>query len=514
MKGRLFEQSTDGYSLHCKLGAAGARTTRQSRETLVQPLNPGAAGAEREGVAAAPEADMVIQNPCDGSLVGRLAAATSRDIAAACEAAVEAGRGWAAVSPHDRGQALQECAAAVAACSQELAELNHAETGRPTHEALAGVLAGVSTLEQYAQLGPVHRGRSLRGEQQAADYTVQIPRGVVAALTPWNDPVAVACGMLGAALVMGNAVIHKPSERCPHLGARLGEALAGILPPGVFQTVSGGPQTGEQLARDHRIAVIAHVGSSATGAALRRMAAATGAHTILENGGNDPLLVDADVDPAWAAGQAALGAFANSGQICTAVERIYVHRSIAEDFLAALDAEAARMNDAGTLGPLVDDRLRLEVHAQVADAVARGATVSVGGAVPETPGSHYPATVLRGCTADMAVMQEETFGPVAPVQVVASFEEGLRHAAAGRYGLAATVLTAGLDHAQLAVARLDVGTVKVNAVFGGAPGGSAQPRRSSGSGFGYGPELLDEMSTVKVVHMEPAPPVRPIGTGA
>lgn len=473
----------------------------------MQPLNPGGAGAEHEGVAAALEADMVIHNPCDGSPVGRLAAATPHDIAAACNTAVEAGRNWAAVSPQDRGQAVRECAAAVAACSRELADLNHAETGRPADEALAGVLAGVATLEQYAQLGPAHRGRSLRGEQQAADYTVQNSRGVVAALTPWNDPVAVACGMIGAALVMGNAVIHKPSERCPHLGARIGEALAGVLPPGVIQTVSGGPKTGQRLVRDARIRVISHVGSSATGDALRRIAAETGAHAILENGGNDPLLVDADVDPAWAACQAALGAFANSGQICTAVERIYVHRSIADDFLNALESEAARINDAGSLGPLVDDRLRREVHAQVSEAVAHGAVASVGGAVPNTPGSHYPATVLRGCTADMGVMQEETFGPVAPVQVVDSFEEGLRQAAAGRYGLAATVLTSGLGHAQLAVARLDVGTVKVNHVFGGAPAGSAQPRGSSGSGFGYGPELLDEMSTVKVVHLEPAPPV-------
>ncbi len=452
------------------------------------------------------EPDLIITNPQDGSPVGRIAAATSDDIASACSMAAEAAPRWAATNPQSRGQALQECAAALADHASELAELNHAETGRPVDQAREGILAGVATLEQYAQLGPLHRGKSLRGDPTSADFTVQGPRGVVAALTPWNDPVAVACGILGAALIMGNTVIHKPSERCPHLGAKLGDVLAEVLPRGVLQTLTGGPKAGALLAQNPHIAVIAHVGASATGAALRRIAAGTGSHVILENGGNDPLLVDAGVDPAWAAGQAALGAFANSGQICTAVERIYVHRSIAAEFLSALESEAQRINAAGSLGPLVDGRLRRNVHAHVTDAVAQGALATVGGVVPATPGSHYPATVLRHCTSQMTVMQEETFGPIAPVQVVDSFEEGLQLAATGRYGLAATVLTGGLSHAHQAVAALEVGTVKINHVFGGAPGGSAQPRRDSGAGFGYGPELLDEMSTVKVVHMEPGPP--------
>jgi acyl-CoA reductase-like NAD-dependent aldehyde dehydrogenase len=117
--------------------------------------------------------------------------------------------------------------------------------------------------------------------------------------------------------------------------------------------------------------------------------------------------------------------------------------------------------------------------------------------------------VLLGCTEVMSVLTEETFGPVAPVSVVESFDEGLARAASGRYGLAATVLTAGITHAQRAVAALPVGTVKINAVFGGAPGGAAQPRGISGEGFGYGPELLDEFTRVKVVHISSPPAGRP-----
>ncbi|EMY32180.1 aldehyde dehydrogenase, partial [Arthrobacter crystallopoietes BAB-32] len=401
----------------------------------------------------------------------------------------------------ERGACLHAAANALQANAAELAALNARETGRPEDQALEGVLAGASTLRQYAELGPVHRGHSLRGGHLAADYTVAEPRGVAALLTPWNDPVAVAAGLIGAALATGNTVLHKPSERCPQLGIRLGAILAAVLPQDVFITLTGGPAVGEALTGLSGIDVYAHVGSSATGARIAQAAAAKGAHVVRENGGNDPLLIDEGVDPAWAAEQAAIGAFANSGQICTSVERIYVHRAVSGAFCEALADQARQRNTGRLLGPLVDDRLRQEVHRQVGEALAGGAVAAEGGFLPEGPGSYYPATVLLGCTESMAIMQEETFGPVAPVRVVDSFEEGLALAAAGRYGLAATVLTPDMEHAHRAVAALDVGTVKINAVFGGAPGGSAQPRRDSGHGFGYGPELLDEFVQVKVVHI-------------
>jgi betaine-aldehyde dehydrogenase len=146
------------------------------------------------------------------------------------------------------------------------------------------------------------------------------------------------------------------------------------------------------------------------------------------------------------------------------------------------------------------------VHAQVTAAVADGARLLTGGTLPAGPGAFYPATVLADCTDDMRVLRTETFGPVAPVRTVGSFEEALASAADGDYGLAATVLTRDMAHAQQAWRELPVGTVKVNAVFGGGPGGAAEPRGRSGRGFGYGPELLDEMTCTKVVHLTAAGP--------
>jgi succinate-semialdehyde dehydrogenase/glutarate-semialdehyde dehydrogenase len=445
---------------------------------------------------------LVVHGPHDGEPVSRVPIGSAADVAAAVKTARAAQPGWAATPAGARAAALHRAADALAEAAGELAAVMSAEMGKPVDGARDSIMAGVGTLRQYAELGPVHRGRSLHGDQGALDLMVPAPRGVVAAITPWNDPVAVSCGLFGAALVTGNTVISKPSERTPATGWLLTRLLAPHLPDGVLSMVTGDGSTGAALAAAD-VDVVAHVGSTATGRSIAAACARTGAKALLENGGKDALIVDAGVDPAWAAGQAALGAFANSGQICVAVERIYLHTDVADAFLTALDAEAATWT--ADIGPLVDRRHRDAVHAQVTAAVQAGATLRCGGEIPPGPGAAYPATVLTGCTEEMAVLTEETFGPVAPVAIVRSFDEGLDRAAESPYGLAATVLTPSMSRAQRAWRRLDVGTVKVNAVFGGAPGGAAQPRRASGEGFGYGPELLDEMTVTKVVHLEEPP---------
>ncbi|GIJ46945.1 succinate-semialdehyde dehydrogenase [Virgisporangium aliadipatigenens] len=449
----------------------------------------------REAWSAAPSAApkgvrIPILDPADGAALFTLPVGSAADVADAVRAARSAFDTWRTTPAAQRGARLRDAADAVAARADDLARLTMREMGKPFGDALGGVEAGVGTLRQYAELGPLRGGRALNGSAGAADLMIFEPRGLVAALTPWNDPVAVACGLIGAAVVTGNTVVHKPSERAPATGWLLGELIREHVP---VWTVLGDATTGRALIANDPD-VVAHVGSSATGEWIRAHARGK---VLLENGGNDPLVVDAGVDPVWAAEQAALGAFANAGQICVSIERIYAHEAVAEPFLDALVARARAFE----IGPLVDRRMRDAVHGQVRDAVEKGARVLCGGEVPAGPGSFYPPTVLAGCTDDMAVLTEETFGPVAPVRVVGSFDEGLRLAAGGRYGLAASVLTRDMGHAQRAWRELPVGTVKINAVFGGAPGGAAHPRGASGQGYGYGPELLDEFTYTKAVHV-------------
>jgi acyl-CoA reductase-like NAD-dependent aldehyde dehydrogenase len=179
----------------------------------------------------APSRSITILDPADGSRVGVLDLAGHTEVEAAVGAAVKAAPEWARTAPAERATAVHAAADRVAQAADDLARLTCREMGKPLTDARGGVDAGVSTLRQYAELGPLHRGRSLQGSWEATDLMVPGPRGVVAAITPWNDPVAVPCGLIGAALVTGNTVVFKPSERTPHTGLEHRPAVPAGCPP-------------------------------------------------------------------------------------------------------------------------------------------------------------------------------------------------------------------------------------------------------------------------------------------
>ncbi|SDQ04042.1 aldehyde dehydrogenase [Quadrisphaera sp. DSM 44207] len=451
-------------------------------------------------------------DPATGAPGGDVVAAADAEVDAAIAGADAARAPWRRTAPAERAGALRAAAAAVRADADALGDLLCAATGRLLGQARDSARVAADLLEEAAVTGVLDAGRALGGAAGALDLVRREPRGLVAVITPWNDPFPAAAGLLAAALVTGNTVVHKPSERSALPGYEMARRVAAALPPGVLQVLSGDGAVGERIVADPRVHVVAQVGSTATGRRIAAVAGARGARALVENGGKDPVLVDAGVDPAWAARQLAAGAFTNTGQLCTSVERVYLHADVADAVLAELVAIARGTvlghpaDPASELGPVVDERQLAVVEQHVDAAVAAGARVLAGGARPDRPGTWYPPTVLVGCTEDMAVMAEETFGPVAAVTVVPDFATGLRLAGSGAYGLAATVLTPSTAHALQAVEELEVGTVKVNAVWGGAPGGSADPRRASGSGRGYGPDLIGELTALKAVHLEPAPP--------
>ena len=452
--------------------------------------------------------ELVITDPADGELVGTLPCS---DADALVAAARDAQPGWERTSPAERASMVKAGGRRVRAALDDIALLQTREGGKPLGDSRGGVEAGLGALEQYAELGPLHRGRSLQGSPEATDSMIRVSRGVAVLCLPWNDPVAIACAQIAANLVVGNTVICKPSERTPLATAEVVRLLNDDLPPGVLQLGVGDGTLGAALAGHEGVDVVVHVGSVPAGRSVAAACAARGAKAILELGGKDAMIVDAGIDPAWAAAQAAAGCFANAGQICTSVERIYVHADVADAFVDELVAQAKALRlgpgtDPSTdMGPMIDEAQRAVVDGHVQAAREDGAELRCGGAPVEGPGTFYPPTVLTGVRPGMAVVEEETFGPVAAVQVVSSFDEALSLANGTAYGLAAVVLTPDMAHAQRAVRQLSVGTVKVNAAFGGAPGGAATPHGASGDGFGYGPELLDELTRVRVLHVEPPP---------
>jgi succinate-semialdehyde dehydrogenase/glutarate-semialdehyde dehydrogenase len=463
-----------------------------------------------EKVPSTGEEAIEVLNPATGEQIGLIPAGTPEDAATAVAAARKALSGWSRLPAAERAAFVKEAARKIRERAEELAQLVTLENGKPFADALGGVEAGIGTLEQYAELGPLHRGKSLQGDYTAADAMVHEPYGVAAVVVPWNDPIAIACGYLGAALVTGNTVVYKPSEKTP-LSAVWLAAMFDRLPDGVLNLLSGDARAGQPLVAHEDVDLVLFTGSVETGREILGAAGRQLKKAVVELGGKDPMIVDEGVDPAWAAGEATTGSFANAGQICTSIERIYVHESVADEFLQKLTdrAKSLRLGDGADpeteMGPLIDEGQRTKVHRHVTQAVEDGAELVFGGKMPEGPGFFYPPTVLSGVRAGMAVVDEETFGPLAAVEIVASFDEALKKANDTAYGLAAAVLTPNPEHAQRAWRELSVGTVKINAVFGGAPGGAAQPRKASGLGFGYGPELLDEVTTTKVVHHSNAP---------
>lgn len=455
-----------------------------------------------------PPPTVTVTDPSTGQVIERLTGSDPDTLVARARAAHPA---WERTAPGERASRLKAGGRRLRDAADSLAALQTRENGKPLDDSRGGVEAGIGAVEQYAELGPLHRGRSLQGAWGSADWMLPVSRGVAALCLPWNDPVAIACAQIAANLVVGNTVICKPSEKTPLATGEVIRLLNEELPDGVLQLAVGGGDVGAALASHPEVDLVVHVGSIRTGRSVAAACAARGAKAVLELGGKDPLIVDAGVDPAWAAQQAAAGCFANAGQICTSVERVYVHGDVADAFVDELVsiAKAYRVGP-GThpdtdMGPLIDDAQRAVVDRHVREAVEAGADLRCGGAPLDRPGSFYPPTVLTGVRPGMAVVEEETFGPVAAVQVVGSFDEALALADGTPYGLAAVVLTSDMARAERAVRELRVGTVKVNAAFGGAPGGAATPHGASGDGFGYGPELLDELTRVRVAHVE-APP--------
>jgi len=463
-------------------------------------------------MSAEPDRSITVVNPATGETVDEVGV-TDREQAHMIAARVAAaGRRWAATPAAERSERLRTAAGVLEAHADELAALTTAESGKLLGDARGGVMAGVGALRQYAELGTVHRGRTLHGDRGALDVMINTPRGLAAVIVPWNDPVAIAMQGAAANLAVGNAVLVKPSERAPLAVARAVELLASELPADVVRVVQGDGGTGWALVEDPAVRVVMHTGSVGTGRRIGERCGALMKKAVLELGGKDACVVDEGVDVAWAADQVALGAFANAGQICVAIERVLVHVAVGGPFVVAL-AERARDLKVGDptdpetqVGPLVDAAQVRWVDQHVQDARRAGAETLAGGEPLPGPGCFYPPTVLTGVHRGMAVLRQETFGPVAPVQLVESFREGLDAANATPFGLAAVVLTPSMAHAHEAIRELQVGTVKVNAAFGGAPGGAAHPHKASGQGFGYGPELLDELTQVRVAHLEAPPP--------
>ena len=463
-----------------------------------------------------------VVEPFTGALLYTLPLSTEADVDAAFAAARKAKRGWASRPLHDRTAIILRFHDLLLADRQRGLDLVQRETGKARRDANEEILDVCITARHYARdahrlLRPRRHVGALPGVVGVTER--RLPKGVVGVLSPWNYPVTLAASDAIPALIAGNAVVLKPDVHTTLTALWIAElfARAGV-PEGVFTVVSGeGPDVGPMVI--DRADYIMFTGSTAVG---RQVAQRCGERLIgcsMELGGKNAMIVRADVDVAHAAQIAVHASFANSGQLCMSMERIYVSSSVYESFLAefARRTEALRMSAqvgwAGQMGSLISAKQLERVSAHVADAVARGATVVTGGhACPEVGPYFYAPTILTGVDDSMALCTAETFGPVVAVYSVASDDEAIERANDSEFGLNASVLSRDVRAAQAIARRLRSGTVNINEGYAAAWASKRSPMGGMGSS-GLGRRHGDE-GMLKYTEAQTIATQRALGFGA
>jgi acyl-CoA reductase-like NAD-dependent aldehyde dehydrogenase len=438
---------------------------------------------------AATGGPLVSTNPATGAEVARFPVADQAAVGAAVACAREAGRWWAGLGYAERRRRLLRWRALVANRMTEVAELLHRETGKPFAEAVVETAAAIGDIDWAARharrvLGP-RRVRRVLAVAEAAAHLEYRPYGVVGVIGPWNYPILTPIGSIAYALAAGNAVVHKPSEWTPAVGQWLADTFAEAVPEHpVLPVVHGGGEVGAALCRAG-VDKLSFTGSSATARTVMAACAESLTPVVLEGGGKDAMIVDADADLAAAARACVWGALTNAGQTCVGIERVYVAAEVYDAFLSRVVERAGRLTvgaGAGAdLGPITMPGQLEVIRRHLTDALERGARAVLGGPEAVQPPYVHP-TILVNVPADALAMREETFGPTLAVTPVQSMEEALRLANDSPYGLGGAVF--GRRRAMAIARRLRSGMVSVNDVLSFA-GMTSLPWGGVGeSGFG------------------------------
>lgn len=441
-------------------------------------------------------------NPATHDLVGSVAIHSAADVDAAVARGKRAGERWAALSFEARSEELAAFRKALAAQTDALAELLHRENGKPELEALTEIMMALGHVQHAAACAEAALAPRRVSAGMLANFRATIsyhPLGVVGVIGPWNYPLFTPMGSIAYALAAGNAVVWKPSELTPLIAVRVAEiAAATFAVPELLQVVTGAGATGAALARS-AVDKIAFTGSAATGRRVMIAAAERLTPVLLELGGKDPMIVADDADLAKAAEACVYGALTNAGQACVSVERVYVADAVHDQFVDEVVKHVRALKvggDDGHLGAMTSEAQIAIVKDHLDDAVAKGAVVLTGGS-DAIAGSYIQPTVLTGVDHRMKIMTDETFGPVIPIQRVASLDEAVQLANDTRYGLGSTVFAG--KAARAIAAKLRAGMTSINAVMGFA-GIPALPFGGIGeSGFGriHGDEGVREFTRVK-----------------
>ncbi|MFG1731282.1 NAD-dependent succinate-semialdehyde dehydrogenase [Paenibacillus sp. 843] len=457
------------------------------------------------------EEQMDVYNPADGKVIGTVSKAGKKEAGLAVDAAADAFPAWSRRTANERGELLRRWHQLIEEHTDELARIMTTEQGKPLKEAAGEIQYANSFVSWYAEEGKRIYGETIPGSSSRQRIIVtKQPVGVVAAITPWNFPASMITRKVAPALAAGCTVVIKPSGETPFTAIKLVELAdqAGI-PAGVMNIVTGSSSdiSGVWQA-DSRVRKLSFTGSTEVGKQLMAGAAVNVKKISLELGGHAPFIVTDQADLNQAAAGLISSKFRNGGQTCVCANRVYVQEGIAQEF-AARFAELVKQLKVGNglengvdIGPLINRDAVDKVVRQIKDAEEKGGVILAGGqALSELGRNYIEPTVIMNATDDMECMNEETFGPLAPITTFKTIDEAVQRANNSPYGLAAYVFTQNLGEAVNIAESLDYGIVGVNdpvpstaqAPFGGF--------KESGLGREGGHYGMDEFLEVKYISL-------------
>jgi acyl-CoA reductase-like NAD-dependent aldehyde dehydrogenase len=450
-----------------------------------------------------------VVNPATEAVIAQCPKATPEHVDRAVAAARRAFPAWCATPDSERAAAINAIADAIEANAAELSKLLTLEQGKPGG-GFAGMGAGWEVGGTVAWCRAT-AGLELPVEviQDNDEARIEVHRkalGVVGSITPWNFPLMIAIWHTMPALRTGNTVVIKPSEFTPLTTLRAAEIINEIVPPGVFNIVTGDGSLGAAISSHPDINKMVFTGSTPTGKKIMQSAAGNLKRITLELGGNDAAIVLPDTNVQEAAPKIFATAMINNGQTCAALKRLYVHEDIYDEMCDALAAIANSVTTGDGTGDVdfgpIQNRPQFEkVLGMAEEAKASGATFMTGGEAPDRPGYFFPVTIVRDIADDTRLVQEEPFGPILPVLKFSDVEEVLRRANDNSNGLGGSIWSSDIERATELASRLESGTAWINShamIRPDAPFGGV---KESGIGVEFGRYGLEEYTSIQTLHI-------------
>ncbi|MCC5888371.1 MAG: aldehyde dehydrogenase family protein [Gammaproteobacteria bacterium] len=456
------------------------------------------------GEMVAGDQTMDVINPATEGVLATCPRASENQLNAAVAAAKAAFPSWSATTIEERKRVVNAIADVIEANAAELAQILTQEQGKPLADATGEVYGMAAFCRYFTSLDlPVKVLEDSAGKRVEAHRK---PLGVVAAIVPWNFPLILMAFKLPPALIAGNTLVVKPAATTPLSTLRLGELIRDVAPPGVVNFISDANDLGAAITAHPDVRKVSFTGSTATGSKVMAGAAGLLKRITLELGGNDAGIVLDDVDPKEVAPKLFQSAFQNSGQVCIAMKRLYVHESIYDEVCDELttlanDTVIGDGLEQGTrLGPL-QNRMQYERVKELIEDAARHGRIIAGGEVPDRPGYFIRPTIVRDITDGTRLVDEEQFGPVLPVISYSDFEDVVKRANNSPYGLGGSVWAKDLDRAYALAEKMDAGTVWINQHADMSPAIPFGGAKQSGLGVELGEEGLAEFTQLKIINM-------------